>query len=118
MSTISSKHTKRQGTLNPNVILGLLVLILALVVFTPFTGNVYHSLGAALGTIHSTHANISTNVNYSFSADQQYWSVNCSHGWSSNSTCDAIVFRAQSCSISMDSAYCSEYGNYLKQFSN
>ena len=118
MSTISSKHTKRQGSVDPNVILGLLVLILALVVFTPFTGNLYNPLGTVLGTIDSAHANISANVNYSFSVDQQYWSVNCSHGWSSNSTCDDIVSRAQSCSINVASAYCSEYDTYLKQFSN
>ena len=118
MSTLSSKHTKRQVALNPNIILALVVLILALVVFTPFAGNIYNSLGTALGTVDSTHANISTNANYSFSADQQYWSANCSHGWSSNSTCDNIVTRSQACSISAESAYCTEYGNYLKQFSN
>ena len=118
MSTISSKHTKRQDSMDPNVILGLLVLILALVVFTPFTGNLYNPVGTALGTMAGTHANVSANVNYSFSADEQYWSLSCNHRWSSNSRCDDLVSRAQSCSIGMDSAYCSEYGNYLKQFSN
>src|SRR6266498_2067003 len=101
MSTISSKQRKRQGSVDPNVILGFLVLILALIVFTPFTGNIYNSLTTALGTVGDTHANISTNVNYSFAADQQYWVANCSHGWSSNSTCDDIVSRVQSCSISV-----------------
>ena len=118
MSTISSKQVKRQGSVDPNFILGFLVLILALLVFTPFTGNMYNSLNTALGTVDNTHTGISTNVNYSFSADQQYWVTNCSHGWSSNSTCDDIVARSQSCSISVDSAYCSEYESYLKRFSN
>ena len=118
MSTFSSKHTKRQDSVDPNIILGLLVLILAVVVFTPLTGNLYNPLGTALGTVDRTHANISANVNYSFSADEQYWSLSCSHGWSSNSTCDDIASRAQSCSTGVESAYCSEYTNYLKQFSN
>jgi hypothetical protein len=117
MSTITSKHTKRQGSVNPNVILGLLVLILALVVFTPLTGNLYSPLSTALGSADRAQI-ISSNANYSFSADQQYWNTNCSHGWSSNSTCDEIVTRSQACSISADSAYCSEYDSYLKQFSN
>ena len=118
MSTISSKHTKRQGSVDPNVILGLLVLILALVIFTPFTGNLYNSLGTAPSMVDNTHAGIAANVGHSFSSDQQYWDGNCNHGWSSDSTCDDIVSRAQSCSISADSAYCSEYNNYLKQFAN
>ena len=118
MSTISSKHTKRQGSVEPNVILGLLVLILALVVFTPFTGNRYNSLSTAPIIVDNTYAGISANVSHSFSSDQQYWEHNCNHGWSSDSTCDDIVSRAQSCSISVELAYCSEYDNYLKLFSN
>jgi hypothetical protein len=118
MSTISSKQGKRQGFVDPNFILGFLVLIIALLVFTPLTGNIYNPLSTVLGAVDSTHASVSTSVNYSFSADQRYWGTNCSHGWSSNSACDDIVSRAQSCSISVDSAYCSEYDTYLKQFSN
>ena len=118
MSTITSKQGKRQGSVDPNFILGFLVLIIALLVFTPFTGSISNSLSTVLGTVDNTHTGVSTNVNYSFSADQQYWSVNCSHGWSLNSTCDDIVARSQSCSISVDSAYCSEYESYLKQFQN
>jgi hypothetical protein len=83
-----------------------------------FTGNLANSFSTAPSTVDNTHANVSTNLNYSFSADHQYWEANCSHGWSSNSTCDDIVSRAQSCSISVESAYCSEYNSYLKQFSN
>ena len=83
MSTISSKHTKRQGSVEPNVILGLLVLILALVVFTPFTGNLYNSLSTAPSIVDNTHAGLSANVSHSFSSDQQYWEHNCNHGWSS-----------------------------------
>jgi hypothetical protein len=117
MSTISSKPTKTYKPFDFISVFVFLALILTLLVI-PFTGNLYNSLNTALGPVNSTHASISTNVNYSFSADQQYWSANCSHGWSSNSTCDDIVLRSQSCSISAESAYCSEYSNYLKQFSN
>jgi hypothetical protein len=117
MSTISSKPTKTYKPFDFISVFVFLALILTLLVI-PFTGNLYNSFNTALGPVNSTHASISTNTNYSFSADQQYWSANCSHGWSSNSTCDEIVTRSQSCSISAESAYCSEYGNYLKQFSN
>lgn len=117
MSTISSKPTKTYQPIDLISLFVFLGLILTLLVI-PFTGNLYNSLSPALGTGDSTHASVSTNVNYSFSGDQQYWSANCSHGWSSNSTCDDIVARSQSCSISSDSAYCSEYDNYLKEFSN
>ena len=117
MSTISSKPTKTYKPVDFISVFVFLALILTLLVM-PFTGNLYKSLSTALGTVDNTHAGVSANVNYSFSTDQQYWSANCSHGWSSNSTCDDIVLRSQSCSISAESAYCSEYGNYLKQFSN
>jgi hypothetical protein len=93
----------------------LLALITTLLVI-PFTGNLYSALSTAFGGANTTNANIA-NTSYSFSADQQYWAANCSNGWSSNSTCDDIVARSQSCSISGESAYCSEYSNYLKQFS-
>jgi len=117
MSTISSKPTKTYKPVDLISVFVFLALILTLLVM-PFTGTLYNSLSTALGTVDNTHARVSANVNYSFSADQQYWSANCSHGWSSNSTCDDIVLRSQSCSISAESAYCSEYSNYLKQFSN
>jgi hypothetical protein len=117
MSTIASKPTKRYNLVNFISVFVFLALLLTLLVM-PFTGNIYHSFSTVLGTVDRTQANVSTNVNYSFSADQQYWETNCSHGWSSNSTCDDIVSRAQSCSISVESAYCSEYDSYLKQSSN
>jgi len=112
MSTLSSKPTKAYKPVDFISAFVFLALILTLLVI-PFTGNLYNSLNIALGI---THSSISTNANYSFSVDQYYWSANCSHGWSSNSTCDDIVARSQSCSISADSAYCSEYNNYLEQF--
>jgi hypothetical protein len=117
MSTLSSKPPKRYSPVDLLSVFVFLALILALLVI-PFTGNIYTSLTTALGTGNHTQTNFSGNVSYSFSADQQYWAANCSHGWSSNSTCDEIVTRSQSCSISGESAYCLEYANYLKEFSN
>jgi hypothetical protein len=116
MSTLSSKPTKTYRPIDLIPVFVFLALILTLLVI-PFTGNLYNSLNMGLG-VDRTQGSFATKANYSFSADQQYWSANCSHGWSSNSTCDDIVTRSQACSISAESAYCSEYGNYLKQFSN
>jgi hypothetical protein len=117
MSTLTSKPTKRYNSIDFISVFVFLALLLTLLVIT-FTGNIHNSFSTASGTVDSTHASVSTTVDYSFPADQQYWSANCSHGWSSNSTCDDIVSRAQSCSISVESAYCSEYDTYLKQFAN
>ena len=117
MSTISSKPTKTYKPVDFISVFVFLALILTLLV-VPFTGNIYTSLSTALDNVDSTQANVSSTISYSFLADQGYWAANCSHGWSSNSTCDEIVVRSQSCSISAESAYCSEYSNYLKQLSN
>jgi len=111
MSTITSKPTKRYSIVDLISIFVFFVLLFTLFVI-PFTGNLYSSLV----TVNNTHA--ATDANYSFSADQQYWTANCSHGWSSNSTCEEIVVRSQACSISAESAYCSAYDKYLKQLSD
>src|ERR1051325_9839098 len=105
MSALSSKPTKTYRPIDLISVFVFLALILT-VLAIPFTGNLYHSLNTALGNGNNTHPGISTTASYSFSDDQQYWSTNCSHGWSSDSTCDDIVARSQSCSIGTDSAYC------------
>ena len=113
MSTITSRPTKRYSIVDLISIFVFFILLFTLFVI-PFTGNLYSSLVTA----NRTQANVSTHVGYSFSADHQYWTANCSHGWSSNSTCDEIVVRSQACSISADSAYCAAYDEYLKQLSH
>jgi hypothetical protein len=113
MSTITSKPTKKYSLIDLMSIFVFFILLFTLFII-PFTGNLYNSLT----TVNSTHANVSTNANYFFSADERYWTANCSHGWSSNSTCDDIVLRSQACSISAESAYCSDYNKYLKQLSD
>ena len=116
MSTITSKHGKRQAIVDPTFLLAFLVLILALLAFTPVTTNPYDSAGNAIRSFESTSASLSASQVISFNSDLQYWDLNCSHGWSAETTCDAIVARSQSCSVSVDSAYCSAYGSYLEQF--
>ena len=118
MSTITSKHGKRQAIVDPTFLLAFLVLILALLAFTPFTANLYNSVGNAVGSFETWSASLSASPVVSFNSDLQYWEQNCSHGWSSATTCDAIVARSQSCSVSVASAYCSAYESYLEQFHN
>ena len=96
-------------------ILVLLVLILTLLI-APFTAEIYDALSASLSNVRSAPASLSTKSDAVFAVDLQYWNANCSNGWTSDLTCDAIVARSQSCAIGLDSAYCSEYNNYLQAF--
>jgi hypothetical protein len=116
MSTISSRQEKRHAFLDPIRVLISLTLILAFLVFAPPSGNVYNFISGAFGTPGSLDTGIAAGSNISFASDQQYWDANCSHGWSSDSTCENIFRRAQSCVISLASAYCSKYDTYLQQF--
>ena len=118
MSTISSNQEKRQALVDPTYVLGFLVLILALLLLGPLSDNTYNSISSVLGTLDSAPSGVSATTNVSFTSDQQYWDANCSHGWSSDSTCDDIVLRSQSCVVSVTSPYCSEYDAYLQQFRN
>ena len=117
MSIITSKQTKRQTVVDPILILFVSVLVVLLVfAFTVanrdlFTSNVNQNTD-------SITVGLSLNSNVSFAADERYWDANCSTGWSSDAGCDAIVARTQACSVSVDSAYCSAYENYLQQFDN
>ena len=115
MSTISSKQEKRHGLVDPVYVLVFLVLILALLLVGPFAGNASNSISGAFGAL-SGSPSVSTSAVVSFTADQQYWDANCTGGWSSESACETIVNRIQSCSISTESAYCSAYDAYLQQF--
>jgi hypothetical protein len=82
------------------------------VLVAPFTANIYNSLNMAA----ERPAPLSAANNVVFVSDLKYWNANCSHGWASNSTCSEIVARTQSCTTSVDSAYCSEYAHYLQNF--
>ena len=116
MSTISSKQEKSHGLVDPFYVLVFLVLILALLVLGPLTGNINNSFSGALGTLGNAPAGVSASTEVSFTSDHQYWNANCSRGWSSDSTCEDIVLRSQSCVANVASAYCSAYADYLQQF--
>ena len=117
MSIITSNQSKRQTVVDPILILFVSVLVVLLVfAFTVanrdfFTSNV-------LQTSEIAPAALSLNSNVSFAADERYWDANCSTGWGSDAVCDAIVARTQSCSVNLDSAYCSAYKNYMAQSDN
>jgi hypothetical protein len=118
MSTISSRQGKRHGLVDPVYVLAFLVLILALLLLGPLTSSTHSSVNSALGILGRAPAAVSASANVSFATDQKYWEANCSHGWSSNSSCDDIVVRSRSCVANVASAYCSAYKNYLQQFRN
>ena len=116
MATISSKQEKRHALVDPIYVLVFLVLLLALLLIGPFSGNTSSSINGVLGVLGGAPAGVSASGDVSFTSDQQYWDANCSHGWSSDSTCETIVQRVQTCSVSTASAYCSEYDLYLQPF--
>jgi hypothetical protein len=116
MATLSSKQAKEQGLVDPALILALLILILTFSVLNPFTNSASNAFGDALGSLGKTSTALSGSNTVSFAYDQAYWNANCSHGWSADATCDAIVLRSQSCSFSVDSAYCATYQTYLQRF--
>jgi hypothetical protein len=115
MSTYSSKSVKSYSPIDSMSIVVLLVLIVTLLI-APFASEIYASINAALSNVRSAPASLSAQSDAVFGVDLQYWNANCSQGWSSDTTCDAIVARSQSCATGLDSAYCSEYNNYLQQF--
>ena len=115
MSIFTSKQQKSRGLIDPIFILFFFALAF-LMIFAVATGNLDDSLGNLLGSFGSGSTSLSLKSEPSFAADQQYWEANCSRGWSSDSMCEDIVLRSQSCSISTDSAYCSEYDKYLQQY--
>jgi len=116
MSTISSKQAKKQGLVDPVYVLGFLVVFLALLLYGPLMDTAESSISSALGTLGAAPAGEVASSTVTFGSDQQYWDANCSHGWSSDSTCENIVQRAQTCSLSNTSGYCSEYDVYLQSF--
>jgi hypothetical protein len=115
MSIITSNQPKRQTIVDPIFILFVSVLVVLLVF--AFTAANRNLIGNLLQTYENAPAGLSLNSDVSFASDQRYWSESCDSGWSSDSVCDAIVARAQSCTASVESAYCSAYENYLQEFS-
>ena len=116
MSTLTSKQAERQGLVDPVLVLALLFLILTVTVVSPFSNSAASAFGNAFGSFGNISTALSGSNTVSFAYDQAYWDANCTHGWSADTTCDAIVQRSQSCSFSVDSFYCAAYETYLQQF--
>lgn len=117
MSILTSKPQKSQTLVDPILLLLVSAWIL-LTIFAVSTGDLYYSIEKVFGSFSSPNSTTLVSSQPSFAADQQYWEANCSRGWSSDTMCEAIVTRAEVCSISVDSAYCSEYKSYIQQYLN
>jgi hypothetical protein len=115
MSLITSKQQKRYGIVDPIFILFSSALVI-LALFALSTGNVSDLIEDVLGSFSTTQASSSVNNVPSFASDLRYWEANCTGKWSSDAICEAIAARTQSCTLSVDSVYCSAYDNYLQQY--
>ena len=114
MATYSSKQEKRQVFGNYVPVLVSVLLVGALVVLAPLNASFYSSLNGIFGTWTSADSVYSNAEVISFSADQTYWDANCTHGWNADAACDGILSRVQSCAISVTSAYCASYEDYMQ----
>ena len=117
MATYSSKQEKKQGLSSSMSVLLSVALIGVFVILGPLNANLYNSINSVLGIWDGTDGAY-TNAQVSFIADEQYWDANCSHGWTSDATCDDIVLRVESCVISLATPYCATYENYMQEFFN
>ena len=115
MATFPSRQKKRQDWVDPMLVLVFVALLSILIAFGPLNGNKYISSPNALVMEGSMADNASSSVGVSFASDLQYWDARCSHGWTSDATCDALVSRTQACALDIGSVYCSEYDAYLQQ---
>ena len=118
MATYSSHQEKRQGMVDPIVVLLFVTLLCALVAFGPLNGNMHSSAPNALAMNGVAADDAFSGVGASFASDLQYWNANCNHGWASDSTCETLVSRTQWCSLGVGSAYCAEYDAYLQRIRN
>ena len=119
MTTFSSNQEKMQGAVDPILVLISIALIGILVAVGPLNGSVYNfNHNAWVAAQGNPSGKVSLKVGNSFTSNLQYWNAECSHGWTSNSTCDALSSMAQSCVVGLGtrSDYCSEYDSYLQLF--
>ena len=115
MATFSSKQEKKQGISNQMTVLLAVAIIGAFVIFGPLNATLYNSINSVLASFDSPDG-VSVSTDASFTSDQNYWSDNCSHGWDSDATCDAIVSRVQSCEVGLASDYCTSNESYIQQY--
>lgn len=114
MSIVSPSQAKKYNFVD--FIFALFALTLIFMILVPANSSLYNAIRSALGDVENTRFPVSIHTEASFATDQEYWDTNCAYGWSSDSMCEEIVSRVQSCSISLDSAYCSQYANYLQTY--
>jgi hypothetical protein len=114
MSIITSNQQRKQRILDPIFI--LFVSVLAVLLVFAFLAANRNLVGNVFQTSEIAPAGLSLKSEVSFASDRRYWSENCESGWAADPVCDAIVARSQSCTASVDSAYCSAYESYLQEF--
>ena len=113
----SSKNPKKsQGFGNPISVLISVTLLGTFAVFAPFNVSFFNSINInrILPSFYTPNS-ILVIPEPSFTSDRNYWDENCTHGWTSDVTCDAIVSRVQSCLVNKASRYCSAYETYMKE---
>ena len=118
MSIFSPKQKKNQGWDNPMSVLLSVTLIGVFMVSGPLNATLHNAINDVLETFGSTESEsiYKSPEAASFPSDEQYWDFYCSNGWNSDSTCDDIVSRVQSCLVNMASLYCSAYKSYMQEF--
>jgi len=116
MPKFSLKQKKDRALGNPMSVL-LSVTMIGAVLMGPLNASLYNSMNGFLGTLGGVDdVNKSAGADISFASDEQYWDFYCRNGWTSDSTCDDIVSRVQSCVGSIASPYCLTYEDYLQEF--
>ena len=115
MATFSSNQEKKQSISNQMAVLLAVALISTFLIFGPLNATLYNSINSVLASFDRPDG-VSVSTDASFAYDLNYWSDNCSHGWSSDATCDAIVSRVQSCEVGLASTYCTSNETYIQQY--
>ena len=114
MVIYTSKQPQSQNLMDTMWILAYIVIIAILIVSGFKTNMKYDTLSQALGSRSHVYVGSLSGAELSFASDEIYWTAHCSRGWVSDSACDSIVIRTQSCEFGSTSAYCSNYQEYLQ----
>src|SRR5687768_12898971 len=107
MPEFSAKQLKIQGFGNPMSVLLSITLIGASVMLWPLKVGFHNATEDGILWTRTSTNDLYKSARASFTADEQYWDAKCNNGWDSDSKCDAIVLRVQSCAVNVMSPYCS-----------
>jgi len=116
MPKFSSKQEKIQGFGNPMSVLLSITLIGASVMLWPLNVRFHNATEDGILWTFTSTDDLHKSARASFAADEQYWNSKCNNGWASDSKCDAIVLRVQSCAVNVLSPYCSTHESYIQEF--